>query len=87
MRPDIHPEYRKVLFHDLQADAYFLVGSTIKTARTHTWIDGTTYPYVTLDVSSASHPHYTGKQKVVQTEGRIAAFGKKFGGIGKLGKK
>ncbi len=56
MRPDIHPEYRQVLFHDLTANTYFLVGSTLKTDRTKQWEDGNTYPYVTLDVSSASHP-------------------------------
>jgi large subunit ribosomal protein L31 len=84
MKNAIHPEYRPVLFHDMSVDAWFLVGSTILTNRTHTWTDGVEYPYVTLDVSSASHPYYTGKQKVTQTEGRVAAFGKKFGNLGKL---
>lgn len=79
MQKDIHPAYRKVLFHDMSVDAFFLVGSTIKTSRTYQWTDGNTYPYVTLDISSASHPFYTGKQKVTQSEGRVAAFGKKFG--------
>lgn len=83
MKMNIHPEYRPVLFHDLSVDAFFLVGSTIKTSRTYQWTDGNTYPYVTLDVSSASHPFYTGKQKVTQTEGRVAAFGKKFGVLAK----
>jgi len=82
MQKDIHPEYRKVLFHDMSVDAFFLVGSTIQTSRTYQWTDGQTYPYVTLDVSSASHPFYTGKQKVSQSEGRVAAFGKKFGQLG-----
>ncbi|MCC5852872.1 MAG: type B 50S ribosomal protein L31 [Alkalimonas sp.] len=79
MKPTIHPEYRQVLFHDMAADAYFLVGSTIQTERTKTWRDGNTYPYVPLDVSSASHPFYTGKQKQISSEGRMANFGKKFG--------
>ncbi len=83
MKTNIHPEYRQVLFHDLSVDAFFLVGSTIKTSRTYQWTDGTIYPYVTLDVSSASHPFYTGKQKVTQTEGRVAAFSKKFGALAK----
>lgn len=79
MQTDIHPLYRKVLFHDVSVDAYFLVGSTIKTERTKTWQDGETYPYVVLDVSSESHPFYTGKQKQVNSEGRSVNFGKKFG--------
>ena len=60
MRPDIHPQYRNVLFHDLASNTYFLIGSTLQTDRTKQWEDGNTYPYVTLDVSSASHPLYTG---------------------------
>ncbi|WP_423187926.1 type B 50S ribosomal protein L31 [Alishewanella sp. d11] len=83
MQKNIHPEYRPVLFHDLSADTHFLVGSTIKTNRTQQWTDGNTYPYVALDISSASHPFYTGKQKVSQTEGRVAAFSKKFGALTK----
>ena len=71
MRPNIHPEYRKVLFHDVSVDAYFLVGSTIKTDKEKVWEeDGNTYPYVTLDVSSESHPFYTGQQKQTNTDTR-----------------
>lgn len=77
MRSNIHPEYRKVLFHDLASDSYFLIGSTIKTTRTVEY-EGETYPYITLDVSSASHPFYTGKQRVTQEDGRIAKFNKRF---------
>lgn len=79
MKSGIHPEYRKVVFHDTSVDEYFLVGSTLKTDRTIEWKDGNTYPYFTLDVSSASHPFYTGKQQVVQAEGRIANFKRRFG--------
>ncbi|MCA0934690.1 type B 50S ribosomal protein L31 [Vibrio alginolyticus] len=79
MRPDIHPEYRPVVFHDTSVDKYFVVSSTLKTDRTIEWEDGKTYLYFTLDVSSASHPYYTGKQRVVQTEGRIANFNRRFG--------
>ena len=82
MQKGIHPQYRKVLFHDMSVDAFFLVGSTIQTQRTYQWTDGQTYPYITLDVSSGSHPFYTGKQKVSQSDGRVAAFGKKFGNFG-----
>ncbi|WP_026970901.1 type B 50S ribosomal protein L31 [Aliagarivorans marinus] len=79
MQPGIHPDYRQVVFHDTSVDEYFIIGSTLKTDRTIEWKDGKTYPYYTLDVSSASHPFYTGKQKVVQSDGRVAQFNKRFG--------
>ncbi|EFE98128.1 type B 50S ribosomal protein L31 [Serratia odorifera] len=78
MKADIHPEYRTVVFHDLSANAYFKVGSTIKTDRTIDH-DGETLPYVTIDVSSASHPYYTGKQKEFSKEGSTARFQQRFG--------
>ncbi|MBA1275349.1 type B 50S ribosomal protein L31 [Stutzerimonas azotifigens] len=81
MKPSIHPNYRPVLFHDTAADAYFLIGSTVETDRTHQHTDGNTYPYVVLDVSSASHPVYTGKQRQTTAEGRIAGFNKRFAGF------
>lgn len=62
MKTGIHPDYRTVVFHDLSADTFFKVGSTIKTDRTIE-LEGKSWPYVTIDVSSASHPYYTGKQK------------------------
>ena len=84
MRKDIHPEYREVLFHDTSVDAYFLVRSTLQTDQTKEWTDGNTYPYCPLDVSSASHPFYTGKQKLVDTGGRIDRFRKRFGNKSKV---
>ncbi|SFN36566.1 large subunit ribosomal protein L31 [Izhakiella capsodis] len=78
MKEGIHPEYRTVVFHDTSADAYFKVGSTIKTERTIE-MDGKTFPYITLDVSSASHVFYTGKQKDLTREGRAARFNQRFG--------
>ena len=77
MRPNIHPEYREVLFHDTNANAYFLIGSTLTTNQTREY-EGKTYPYVSLDISSASHPFYTGEQRQVNNEGRIANFNKRF---------
>lgn len=82
MKPDIHPDYQQVVFHDVSADAYFLVGSTIQTKRTIEY-EGATYPYVPLDISSASHPVYTGKQRASKSEGRIAKFQSRFGKLGK----
>ena len=84
MRKNIHPEYREVLFHDTSVDEYFLVRSTLQTDQTKEWTDGNTYPYCPLDVSSASHPFYTGKQKLVDTGGRVDRFRKRFGNKGKV---
>ncbi len=83
MKTGIHPNYRTVVFHDTSADQYFLIGSTLQTDRTIEWKDGNTYPYTTLDVSSASHPFFTGKQRVVDKEGRVANFNRRFGNFGK----
>ena len=78
MRKDIHPEYREVLFHDTSVDEYFLVRSTLSTDQTKEY-EGKTYPYCVLDISSASHPFYTGKQKLVDTGGRVDKFRNRFG--------
>ncbi len=77
MKRDIHPEYRKVLFHDTGANAYFIIGSTVRTSQNREY-EGVIYPYVALDVSSASHPFYTGKKLVSQDDGQIAKFNKRF---------
>ncbi len=79
MKKDIHPDYREVVFKDVSCDYTFITKSTIATNDTIKWEDGVEYPFVKLDISSASHPFYTGKQKVVDTEGRIDKFRKKFG--------
>lgn len=77
MRPNIHPNYREVLFHDTNANAFFVIGSTLETAQTREH-EGKSYPYVTLDISSASHPFYTGEQRQASNEGRVASFNKRF---------
>ncbi len=79
MKADIHPKnYRYVVFHDLSADYSFLTRSTIKTDKTVKWEDGNEYPLVTLEISAASHPFYTGKQKLVDTAGRIDRFNRRY---------
>ena len=78
MKKEIHPEYREVLFHDTSVDEYFLIPSTLNTDQTKEWEDGKTYPYCPLDVSSASHPFYTGKQKIIDSGGRVDRFKKRF---------
>ena len=76
MKKDIHPEYREVLFHDASADKFFLIRSTLETTQTKEWEDGNTYPYYPLDISSASHPFYTGKQKIIDTGGSTSCVHK-----------
>lgn len=78
MKKDIHPEYREVLFHDISVDTKFVTGSTIKTTDTIEH-EGKTYPYVKVDISASSHPFYTGQQKILDTEGRVDKFKKKYG--------
>jgi len=79
MKTGIHPQTREVLFHDVGVDKYFLIRSTISTTQTKKWEDGNTYPYYVLDVSSASHPFYTGKQKMLDSGGRVKKFQDRFG--------
>lgn len=75
MKKDIHPHnYRPVIFEDSSNGEKFLIGSTIQTTATGTWEDGTEYPLVLVDVSSSSHPFYTGQEKVMDTAGRVERF-------------
>ena len=80
MKSDIHPDYRPIVFKDKQADFAILTRSTIPTKETIKWEDGEEYPVYYVDISSASHPFYTGKQQFVDTLGRVEKFKKKFGG-------
>ncbi len=81
MKKEIHPDnYRPVVFQDRSADFSFLTRSTVKTNDTIKWEDGKEYPMVSVEISSASHPFYTGKQKFVDTAGRVEKFQKKFQG-------
>lgn len=77
MKKDIHPEYREVIYQDVAADFILKTRSTITTKDTITH-EGTEYPLIKLDISSASHPFYTGTQKVLDTEGRVDRFNKKY---------
>ncbi|GAL83833.1 50S ribosomal protein L31 [Sporocytophaga myxococcoides] len=78
MKKDIHPDYRAVVFQDSSSDFKFLTKSTIKTSETIKWEDGNTYPLVKVEVSSASHPFYTGKKIFVDAAGRVEKFKKKY---------
>ncbi|MDE0490459.1 MULTISPECIES: type B 50S ribosomal protein L31 [unclassified Psychrobacter] len=86
MRKDIHPNYQEVLFHDTNADVFFLTRSTVSTKATREY-EGKEYPYFPLDISSASHPFYTGEQRKTSTEGRVASFNKRFGAFSGRSKK
>lgn len=77
MKDGIHPAYREVVFRDASCDFKFLTRSTIRATQKITWEDGNEYPLVTVDVSSASHPFYTGKSKFVDAAGRVDKFLKK----------
>ena len=79
MKPDIHPEYRLVVFTDQSADASFLTRSTISTSETTTWEDGNEYPLAKVEISSASHPFFTGQMKIVDTAGRVERFERRYG--------
>ncbi|MCE7043725.1 type B 50S ribosomal protein L31 [Dyadobacter sp. CY312] len=79
MKKDIHPNYRDVVFWDLSSDFKFITRSTIETSENITWEDGKTYPVYKVEVSSQSHPFYTGKNVLVDTAGRVDKFRKRYG--------
>ena len=79
MKKDIHPNYRPVVFQDLSSDFKFLTQSCVETKETIEWEDGNTYPVVKIEVSSASHPFYTGKASFVSRAGRVERFNQKYG--------
>ncbi len=78
MKTDIHPQdYRKVIFHDNASNEDFLISSTMPSSETRTWTDGKEYPVVFVEISSASHPFYTGTEKRLDTAGRAEKFRKR----------
>lgn len=84
MKKGIHPTtYRPVVFQDEQADFAFLTQSTVASDATIKWKDGQTYPLVKLHISSASHPFFTGEEKIIDTEGRVDRFKARFEAAGK----
>lgn len=84
MKKDIHPDnYRKVIFQDNSNNERILVGSTVETTETDTWTDGNEYPLKTMDVSSATHPFYTGQEKSLDTAGRVDRFKQRMAKAGK----
>lgn len=79
MKKGLHPEMRDVVFKDVSCDYAFLGQTTMKSNEKVKWEDGKEYPLIKVEISSASHPFFTGKQRVMDTEGRIDRFKKKYG--------
>jgi len=79
MKAGIHPEYKEVVFQDMSSDFAILTRSTMGSKETIKWEDGKEYPLIKVEVSSASHPFYTGKHKVLDSGGRVDRFKKRYG--------
>ncbi len=79
MKPNIHPKFNTVVFKDISCDFAFLGTSTLDSKEKIKWTDGKEYPLIKVEISSASHPFYTGKQRVIDTEGRIDRFKRRYG--------
>ena len=78
MKKDIHPNYQKVIFLDTESNYKFLSGSTRSSDEMMEWEDGNEYPVIRIEISSDTHPFYTGKQKADRVGGRIDRFKKKY---------
>ena len=81
MKQGIHPEYKEIVVHDVSCDLKFVTKSTLQT-KDKIKFEGKEYPLLKVEISSESHPFYTGKQKIVDTAGRVEKFRQKFGGVG-----
>ncbi|MCP9957962.1 type B 50S ribosomal protein L31 [Streptomyces sudanensis] len=82
MKPGIHPPYGPVVFRDKAGGFAFLTRSTMTSDKTVEWEDGHTYPVVDVEISSASHPFYTGQARVLDTAGRVERFERRYGAAG-----
>ncbi|MGA5560588.1 type B 50S ribosomal protein L31 [Streptomyces platensis] len=78
MKPGIHPAYRPVVFRDKAADFAFLTRSTATSDKIIEWEDGKTYPVIDVEISSQSHPFYTGTARVLDTAGRVERFERRY---------
>ena len=78
MKKDIHPQYNEVVFWDTTSDYKFLTKTTLQSKEKTTWTDGKEYPVIKVEVSSASHPFFTGKKMFVDSAGRLEKFKKKY---------
>ncbi len=79
MKPGIHPQYRPIVFRDKVGGLAFLTRSTATSNQSIHWEDGNTYPVIDVEISSASHPFYTGNARVMDTAGRVERFQRRYG--------
>ena len=82
MKKDIHPKYEQIVFRDLASGESFLTRSTVKSNKTIEWEDGNTYPVFDVEISSASHQFYTGKQRIMDAAGRVERFNARYKNFG-----
>ncbi|MDR8018611.1 type B 50S ribosomal protein L31 [Nesterenkonia aerolata] len=82
MKSDIHPTYQPVIFNDMASGQKVLTRSTVTSEKTMEWEDGNTYPVIDVEISAASHPFYTGKQRIMDSAGRVERFNQRFKGFG-----
>lgn len=82
MKSDTHPTYAPIVFRDLASGATFLTRSTVSSDKTIEWEDGNTYPVIDVEISAASHPFYTGKQRILDSAGRVEKFNSRYAGFG-----
>ena len=79
MKSGIHPDYHPVVFKDTSTGDAFLTRSTATSERTVEWEDGNTYPLILVDISSASHPFWTGARRIMDTAGQVEKFHRRYG--------
>ena len=79
MKAEIHPKYTEVVFQDISCDFAFLTRSTMSSKETIKWEDGNEYPLVKVEISSQSHPFYTGQHKIIDSAGRVDKFKRRYG--------
>ena len=82
MKSEIHPDYQAVIFRDLASGESFLTRSTLTSTKTFKWEDGKEYPVFDVEISSASHPFYTGKQRIMDAAGRVEKFNSRYKNFG-----
>jgi large subunit ribosomal protein L31 len=82
MKTETHPKYEAVVFRDLASGETFLTRSTVSSDKTIE-LDGETYPVIDVEISSASHPFYTGKQRIMDSAGRVEKFNSRYKAFGK----
>jgi large subunit ribosomal protein L31 len=79
VKPGIHPEYGPVVFQDRSTGTTFLTRSTATSSSTVEWEDGNAYPLIVVDITADSHPFWTGNQRVLDSEGRVEKFRRRYG--------